>query len=453
MKLSVMMNETGSVYLLCLKSNETAPTAAQVKAGLNASGDAVAASMKAAMTMDKADSESVYIFSGLETGVEYCMYAAAQDGYGELQAAPAAIRATTPDNRPPVWTSGYPAVLPSYYSARINLSADKISTVYLVCLNSGAAAPTAAQVKAGTDASGEVLLDRMKGNITTSPGVTAGFDFSQLAMGARYDVYLIAENQYGVAQAEVSKLSFYTLIYVIPSPTLYGGSASKDSLYTFDADDNGCIDHIVVRFSKNMKNSGITKAGFTVAGYTVATVTTDADGVVAAALDDGDGADSQYALIKVYEGPVATGATPAVTINANSIAATDGTSFTGLSATSAFDKILPRVDPSTLPATNSFTITLSAASNSESATAYFVCLPDGAAAPSSAQIKAGTDAAGNAVAATRKGSTSISPTLAGTLNATGLASNTMYNVYMVIEDAASNIKTMPKINVQTDSEI
>ncbi len=250
LKLSVMMNEIGSVYLLCLKSNETAPTAAQVKAGLNASGAAVADSMKAAMTMDKADSESVYIFSGLETGVEYSMYALAQDGYDELQAAPTATRATTPDNRPPVWTSGYPAVLPSYYSARINLSADKISTVYLVCLNSGAAAPTAAQVKAGTNASDEVLLDKMKGNKTISPNVTAGFDFSQLSMGARYDVYLIAENQYGVAQAEVSKLTFNTLIYVIPSPTLYGGSASKDSLYTFDADDNGCIDHIVVRFKK-----------------------------------------------------------------------------------------------------------------------------------------------------------------------------------------------------------
>ncbi len=205
----------------------------------------------------------------------------------------------------------------------------------------------------------------------------------------------------------------------------------------------------MVRFNKNMKNSGITKAGFTVAGYTVATVTTDADGVVAAALEDGDGADSQYALIKVYEIGVDTGATPAVTISANSISATDGTNFTGLSATSAFDKVPPRANPSTAETTSSFTITLSAATNSESATAYFVCLPNGAAAPSSAQIKAGTDKDDNAVAASQKGSTAISPSSAGTLTATGLTSNTQYDVYMVIEDTASNIKTLSKIDVQT----
>ncbi len=403
--------------------------------------------------MDRADSEAVHIFDALENNCAYDIYAVAEDGYGELQPVAAVVKATTLDGQAPAWISGYPAALPSYYSIRVNLNADKTSSAYLLCLNSGAASPMAAQVKAGTDASGNAVSDKMKGRLELSPGTASGFEFTQLSSGMRYDIYVIAENRNQVFQAEVTKLSATTLQYIVYPPTLYGGSASKDSLYTMDVNTDGYIDHIVVRFSKAMRNSSITQAGFTVAGYTVAAVTTDADGIVDDPGSDGDLADSQYVIIRINEKTESsrdTGATPAVTIASNNIVATDGTFFTGLSATASFDKALTLVDPETATAIDSFTITMNKTVNSESATAYFVCLPDGASAPSTAQIKAGTDADGNLLAATLRGSATLSPDQNGVLTASGLVSATTYNVYIIVEDAASNIKTMNKLEITTD---
>ncbi|MBT7580360.1 MAG: hypothetical protein HN633_16470, partial [Candidatus Marinimicrobia bacterium] len=94
-----------------------------------------------------------------------------------------------------------------------------------------------------------------------------------------------------------------------------------------------------------------------------------------------------------------------------------------------------------------------AVSLDEIGSAYFVVIADGATAPSSAQVKAGTDASDGAIASTSKGTLSI---LAASTEYTGstssLSASTDYDVYVVAQDdeGSPNIQASPtKIDVST----
>jgi glutamine cyclotransferase len=67
-------------------------------------------------------------------------------------------------------------------------------------------------------------------------------------------------------------------------------------------------------------------------------------------------------------------------------------------------------------------------------TAYFVCLPAGADAPTSAQVKAGTDADDNVLSSTLKGTVSLTASVEGSFSATGLEEETDYDLYAVAEN-------------------
>jgi hypothetical protein len=90
----------------------------------------------------------------------------------------------------------------------------------------------------------------------------------------------------------------------------------------------------------------------------------------------------------------------------------------------------------------------------EAGTVYFVVLADGAAAPSAAQVKAGTDASGTAVPADRKGSGTGAANADISFSLTGLTASTNYDVYFVAQDSAvlQNIQAAAvKLDVATIS--
>jgi hypothetical protein len=91
-------------------------------------------------------------------------------------------------------------------------------------------------------------------------------------------------------------------------------------------------------------------------------------------------------------------------------------------------------------------VNISAAGN-----AYYVVLPSGAIAPTSAQVKAGQDNTGTGVAANLKGTISVlAATTEYTAAVSGLTGNTTYDVYYVAEDASSNLQAAPvKASVTT----
>ena len=91
----------------------------------------------------------------------------------------------------------------------------------------------------------------------------------------------------------------------------------------------------------------------------------------------------------------------------------------------------------------------------EAGTVYYVILSSGAAAPTSAQVKAGQDANGNSLQASYYGAISVSSAYQDfTETVSGLSSNTSYDVYFVAEDNESpaNIQDNPvKVSASTSS--
>lgn len=87
----------------------------------------------------------------------------------------------------------------------------------------------------------------------------------------------------------------------------------------------------------------------------------------------------------------------------------------------------------------------------EAGKAYMVMLPNDAAPPISAQVKAGKNAAGTAVASNMfKTLTALAANTMDKATFTGLAVSTDYDVYVVCEDSAGNLKDMPvKVDVNT----
>jgi VCBS repeat-containing protein len=98
-------------------------------------------------------------------------------------------------------------------------------------------------------------------------------------------------------------------------------------------------------------------------------------------------------------------------------------------------------------ATDGFTVR---ASTNENGNAYYVVVADGAAAPTSAQVKAG----GNygAVTVLASGSIAFTANSEATRTVTGLNAGTAYDVHVVAEDAAANLQASPQLlNVTTSS--
>jgi len=85
----------------------------------------------------------------------------------------------------------------------------------------------------------------------------------------------------------------------------------------------------------------------------------------------------------------------------------------------------------------------------EDGNVYAVAVADGAAAPSSAQVKAGQDSTGSAAIAS--GSSAATADTQATIGLTGLTSNVAYDVYVVGEDGVPNLQTSPAgpVNVTT----
>ncbi len=78
----------------------------------------------------------------------------------------------------------------------------------------------------------------------------------------------------------------------------------------------------------------------------------------------------------------------------------------------------------------------------ENGTAYYVVLPDGATAPTSAQVKAGNDASNTPV--TFSGNFALSALVPGSKMITGLTASTAYDVYVVAEDVRGpNLQATP----------
>jgi predicted esterase len=79
----------------------------------------------------------------------------------------------------------------------------------------------------------------------------------------------------------------------------------------------------------------------------------------------------------------------------------------------------------------------------ENGTVYYVALTDGASAPTSTQIKAGTDASNTSVSLS--GQQALTANTEVTVTVSGLSSLTAYDVYVVAEDVFGNLQATPSL--------
>ncbi|HOT77484.1 MAG TPA: chitobiase/beta-hexosaminidase C-terminal domain-containing protein, partial [Candidatus Wallbacteria bacterium] len=92
--LKVQSSESGTAYYVILADGDSAPIAAQVKNGTDASNGALAANLKGSLTLT-ANTEATANITGLTAGTAYDIYVVAQDGSSNLQASPVKVDVTT----------------------------------------------------------------------------------------------------------------------------------------------------------------------------------------------------------------------------------------------------------------------------------------------------------------------------------------------------------------------
>ncbi len=206
------MNEAGTAYYVVVADGDPAPDSAEVKAGTAAGGGAPLASGTIALPVGgQTGSQAV---SGLDPLTPYDVYVVAEDDEPtpNLQAAPALVNITTwsTDVIPPSWISGWPQADTETTSGfTVRARTDEDGMAYYVVVPQNAAAPSAAQVKAGLNASGNPAL--AAGSMALSANIEATQVAGGLTAGTTYDIYVVAEDEAPNLQASPSKVTAATM--------------------------------------------------------------------------------------------------------------------------------------------------------------------------------------------------------------------------------------------------
>ena len=322
-------NENGKAYYIVLADGATAPSAAQVKAGQDNSGTAVAADKKGDFAL-AANTEASANVTGLAASTAYDIFVVAEDGSNNLTAVEK-VDVTTPaapDTTAPTFASGYPKTANVTHNALdLLVKANENGKAYYIVLADGATAPSAAQVKAGQDSTSTAVAVDKKGDFALTANTEATANLTGLAASTAYDMFVIAED----------------------------GSSNLTAVAKVDVTTTVAPDTTAPTFA-----SGYPKT---------ANVTHNALDLLAKANENGK--------------------------------------------------------------------------------AHYIVLADGATAPSAAQVKAGQDSTGTAVAADKKGDFALAANTEATANLTGLAASTAYDIFVIAEDGGNNLTAVQKVDVTT----
>jgi endonuclease/exonuclease/phosphatase family metal-dependent hydrolase len=216
------INEVGKTYFVVLPDNATAPTAAQIKAGNDATNAAVANNLKGTINHTSANADFSGSVTGLTASTSYDVYAVAEDGSFNLN-TPVKIDVTTTagDVLAPTFANTYPkanAVALTTFTLASNIN--EIGKTYFVILSNNATAPTSAQVKAGNDATNTAVANNFKGTIdNTSANTEFTANITGLTENTDYDVYVVAEDAVPNVQTSPIKLDIKTNLSDNTAPT------------------------------------------------------------------------------------------------------------------------------------------------------------------------------------------------------------------------------------------
>ena len=136
------------------------------------------------------------------------------------------------DSTPPVWTATWPQVntlTTTGLTARAKTNEAGIA--YYVVLSGGATAPSAAQVKAGTDSTGAAAPK--SGNMALTANAEAIAAVTGLSPGTTYDVWFVAQDAVPNLQASPTKVSVTTVTVYADWLTTNSATASDANFLTF----------------------------------------------------------------------------------------------------------------------------------------------------------------------------------------------------------------------------
>ncbi|RIX52059.1 hypothetical protein D3P08_13860 [Paenibacillus nanensis] len=218
-QLEAALDEAGKVYYVVIPHGDSAPTAAQVKAGLDSSGEL--ANNRGSRVVPAANLAVTLQVTGLASETSYDLYVIAEDDelVPNLQLVPVMLTIETADATAPVHATDYPKMVSvSYYTAQFSVQENEAGTVFYMVLPRGAIAPTSAQVKAGVDS--HHLPVTLHGSDTVAADTAKTIDLRNLTPNTRYDLYIVAQDDAAVpnVQAHPAQLQFETPAFVINVP-------------------------------------------------------------------------------------------------------------------------------------------------------------------------------------------------------------------------------------------
>lgn len=200
--LNAQLNEASTVYYV-ISTIDSEPSLAQLKSGKDGSGATTNVKSSGSFEVTTPDFNTTENITGLDDDITYYVYVAAENA-ADLSTTIQSTNIKTPLDTPPTFISGYPKFAEiEDVSADLSLRINEIGKVYLVVLTDGASKPTAAQIKAGQDASGANVATKHTENFATA-NTEKTVVLSDLNSSTAYDIYLVAEDERNNLTADVN---------------------------------------------------------------------------------------------------------------------------------------------------------------------------------------------------------------------------------------------------------
>lgn len=235
------------------------------------------------------------------------------------------------DTTPPI-ISGVSSGNITTASFDVQFTVNEPGQLYYVVLPANAPQPSSVQVKAGENGSGEVAsIQGSKAATATNELIEVG----NLEENTDYHLYLVAEDRYGNL-SNIASLNVKTLPVDQTPPSVF-----EDEVLSFDTDNNKLIDHVLVRFTEDLKSASLQSDEVQVSGYTITNAQTLSLGDLTAIIgmpqvqisstsaETGMGNFGSLLFISLEEDETAP-STPTVTIKGNVLQDLSGNYFAGM---------------------------------------------------------------------------------------------------------------------------
>lgn len=210
--IKVQATENATVYYMLVENGETAPTAAEIKAGTNYGSVQL---VKAGNKQVLAKTNEVIVVNELTSCVSYDIYLTLEDNAANLQETVTKLTVQTLDLTAPEFNDGYPVIDNiKETSLDIKVQANENGKVYYILITEGSDAPNITQVMSGADYGTVQVISKESQAMEVNTIVI--FNVENLESEKNYDVYIAVEDNLGNVNETIEKLNTTTLDLTAP---------------------------------------------------------------------------------------------------------------------------------------------------------------------------------------------------------------------------------------------